>query len=129
MKKARIVLGLGVAAAALLIGGTAATASGSASDKPSPPPTPAWVNADGTIDESKMPETMPLIGPDGEVVKDANGKTLMVKTRGLLDPAGPPAGPRFAPEPKAGEKRSTETDAEGRVTERVQAEPSVPPAS
>jgi hypothetical protein len=42
---------------------------------PPPPPTPEWVNADGTVDESKMPEEMPLMGPDGKVVKDANGKT------------------------------------------------------
>lgn len=30
---------------------------------------------------SKMPEELPLIGADGKVVKDADGKTLMVKTR------------------------------------------------
>ncbi|WP_247608127.1 hypothetical protein [Streptomyces sp. SS52] len=33
------------------------------------------------MDESKMPEETPLMGPDGKVVKEANGKTLMVKTR------------------------------------------------
>ncbi|WP_329256749.1 hypothetical protein [Streptomyces pseudovenezuelae] len=48
---------------------------------PLAPPAPEWGNPDGTVDESKMPEEMPLMGPDGRVVKDANGKTLMVETR------------------------------------------------
>ncbi|MFE4831909.1 hypothetical protein [Streptomyces sp. NPDC056672] len=42
---------------------------------PPAPPTPVWVNPDGTVDESKMPEELPLIGADGKVVEDANGKT------------------------------------------------------
>ncbi|WP_406100856.1 hypothetical protein OG698_01075 [Streptomyces sp. NBC_01003] len=120
---------MGTAVAALLIGAAAATASGAQSETPPPPPTPAWVNADGTVDESKMPEAMPLIGADGKVVKDANGKTLKVKTRGLLKPSGAPVAPKSAPAPKAGETRTTETDADGRVTENVQAQPSVPPAN
>ncbi|WP_432168192.1 hypothetical protein [Streptomyces sp. bgisy031] len=127
MKKMRIATGTAVAA--LLIGAAAATASGAQSETPPPPPTPEWVNADGTVDESKMPESMPLIGADGKVVKDANGKTLRVKTRGLLKPSGAPEAPRSATAPKAGETRTTETDADGRVTENVQAQPSVPPAS
>lgn len=32
---------------------------------PLAPPTPEWVNPDGTVDESKMLEEMPLMGPDG----------------------------------------------------------------
>jgi hypothetical protein len=72
-----------------------------------------------------MPETMPLIGSDGKVAKDANGKTLKVKTRGLLNPSGAPV----TLKPKAGENRSTETDADGRVPENIQVGPSVPPAS
>ncbi|MFG2523493.1 hypothetical protein [Streptomyces sp. NPDC048527] len=96
---------------------------------PPPPPTPEWVNADGTVGESKMPETMPLIGSDGKVAKDANGKTLRVTTYGLFNPSGAPVAPQSAPKTKAGETRSTETDADGRVTENVQAQPSVPPAN
>ncbi|RMB86713.1 hypothetical protein [Streptomyces shenzhenensis] len=45
-----------------------------------------------------------LIGAAGKVVKDANGT-------------------------KAEETRTMETDADGRVTENVQAQPSVPPAN
>ncbi|MFI1677348.1 hypothetical protein [Streptomyces sp. NPDC020607] len=127
MKKTRIALGTAVAA--LLIGAAAATASSAQPDKPPAPPTPAWVNADGTVDESKMPSTMPLIGSDGKVVKDANGKTLMVKTRGLLAPSGAPVAPESAPRLTPGENRSIETDEDGRVTENVEAVPSVPPAS
>ncbi|MEU6604709.1 hypothetical protein ABZ922_06505 [Streptomyces shenzhenensis] len=41
---------------ALLIGAAAATASGAQPETPSPPPTPEWVDADGTVDESKLPE-------------------------------------------------------------------------
>ncbi|MFD5123554.1 hypothetical protein [Streptomyces sp. NPDC058385] len=76
-----------------------------------------------------MPESMPLIGADGKVVKDANGKTIKVKTRGLLKPSGAPVVPKSAPAPKAGETRTTEADADGRLTENVQAQPSVPPAN
>ncbi|OSZ57670.1 hypothetical protein OQI_26090 [Streptomyces pharetrae CZA14] len=73
-----------------------------------------------------MPEELPLIGPDGKVVKDANGKTLMVKTRVEIAQSGAPQAP--AAGPRAGEKRSTSTDAEGRTTETVEVKPSVPPA-
>ncbi|MBC9723807.1 hypothetical protein H8R17_02000 [Streptomyces sp. TRM68367] len=80
-----------------------------------------------------MPESLPLIGADGKVVKDAKGKTLKVKTRGLLNPSGAPVapqyGPQSAPNLKAGENRSVETDADGRVTENIQVRPSVPPAN
>lgn len=72
---------------------------------------------------------MPLIGSDGKVVKDTNGKTLRIKTCSLLNPSGAPVTPQPAPRRKAGENRSTETDADGRVTQHVQVRPSVPPAS
>ncbi|MFE0131002.1 hypothetical protein ACFWY6_05375 [Streptomyces sp. NPDC059037] len=70
--------GMGTAVAALLIGAAAATASGAQSS----PPTPDWVNAEGAVDEGSLPETMPLIGADGTVAKDANGKKLKARTRG-----------------------------------------------
>ncbi|MEU8868869.1 hypothetical protein [Streptomyces umbrinus] len=116
----------GTAIAALLIGAAPVTASGSESETAPPPapPTPEWGNADGTIDEGRMPETMPLIGSDGKVAEDANGRALRVKTRGLLNPSGAPV----TPKPKAGENRSTETDVDERVPENIQVGPSVPPA-
>ncbi|MEU1300904.1 hypothetical protein [Streptomyces shenzhenensis] len=54
MKKVR--KAMGTAVAALLIGAAAATVSGAQPETPPPPPTPEWVNADGTVDESKLPE-------------------------------------------------------------------------
>lgn len=80
----------------------------------------------GTVDEAKLPEELPLIGADGPPVKDENGKTLMVKTRVTISQADVPQAPVAGP--RAVEKRSTSTDAEGRKTETVEIEPSVPPA-
>ncbi|MFE9687933.1 hypothetical protein [Streptomyces sp. NPDC006285] len=135
MKKTRVSLAVGTVAGVLLMGALAVNAT--ADDAPRPadsgqaekaavPPTPEWVNPDGTVDESKMPEELPLIGADGKVVKDANGKTLMVETRVKFAESGAPQGPVAGPQ--ADEKRSTSTDAEGRKTETVEVEPSVPPA-
>ncbi|WP_327425417.1 hypothetical protein OG963_00655 [Streptomyces sp. NBC_01707] len=134
MKKIRVSLVVGAMAGMMLLGG-ALMANASADGGPLPAdngqaekaaPTPEWVNPDGTVDESKMPEELPLIGADGKPVKDENGKTLMVKTRVKISqpdaPQAPVAGPR------AVEKRSTSTDAEGRKTETVEIKPSVPPA-
>ncbi|MCX5123552.1 MULTISPECIES: hypothetical protein [unclassified Streptomyces] len=92
---------------------------------PPAPPKPPWVNPDGTVDASKLPAELPLIGADGKVVKDANGKTLMVKPGVEMKP-GAPQGPVAGP--RAGEKRSFSTDAEGRKTETVEVKPSVPPS-
>lgn len=136
MKKARISIAVAAASAALLVGGIAVNASAeerpaksdrpATNERPPAPPTPEWVNPDGTVDESKMPAKMPLIGSDGKVVKNKDGKPLMVKTRGALKPSGPPVAP---PGSKAGEKRSTEKDADGRKVEKIETEPSVPPAN
>ncbi|MGW0826360.1 hypothetical protein [Streptomyces sp. NPDC002845] len=138
MKKTRVSLAVGAVAGVLLLGAVAANASADEGPRPADsgqaekaavppaPPTPEWVNPDGTVDESKMPEELPLIGADGKVVKDANGKTVMVKTRVKLAQSGAPQG--LVAGPRAGEKRSTSTDAEGRKTETVEVKPSVPPA-
>ncbi|MFE0948397.1 MULTISPECIES: hypothetical protein [Streptomyces] len=132
MKKTRMSLAVGAVAGVLLLGGLAMNASADESPSsgqtekaavPPAPPTPEWVNPDGTVDESKMPEEMPLMGADGKVVKDADGKPLMVKTRlEFAESVAPMVGPR------AVEKRSVSTDAEGRKTEIIEVEPSVPPA-
>lgn len=136
MKKSRISIAAAAASGALLVGAFAVNAfveepvqpakSGrpATNERPPEPPTPEWVNPDGTVDVSKIPEEMPLIGSDGKVVKGADGKPLMVKTRGGLNPSGPPVAP--APGPKAGESRSTEKGADG---ETAEIKPSVPPAS
>lgn len=33
-----------------------------------PPPPPPWVNADGTVDHSRMPDQIPVLNSRGEVV-------------------------------------------------------------
>ncbi|MGH1556071.1 hypothetical protein ACRAWF_42675 [Streptomyces sp. L7] len=138
MKKTRISLAGGAVAGVLLLGALAVNASANEAPRPADsgqaekaavppaPPTPEWVNPDGTVDESKMPEELPLIGADGKVVKDADGKTLMVKTR-RQDRAVRCAPGALSRSPGR-EKRSTSTDAEGRKTETVEVEASVPPA-
>ena len=138
MKKTRVSLAAGAVAGVLLLGALAVNAFADEASRPADsgqvekaavppaPPTPEWVNPDGTVDESKMPEELPLIGADGKVVKDANGKTLMVKTRVKIAQSGAPQAPVAGLQ--AGEKRSTSTDADGRTTETVEVEPSVPPA-
>ncbi|WP_212910913.1 hypothetical protein [Streptomyces sp. TS71-3] len=50
----------------------------------------------------------------------------MVKTQVQFVQSGAPQAPVAGP--RAGEKRSTSTDAEGRRTETVEVRPSVPPA-
>ncbi|MFE0876197.1 hypothetical protein ACFW4X_15255 [Streptomyces smyrnaeus] len=139
MKKARKSVAVAAASGALLVGAVVVTASteepgGPAKSdrpvtdgRPPEPPTPEWVNPDGTVDESKMPEELPLIGSDGKVVKNADGKPLMVKTRGGLKPSGPPVAP--APGATAGESRSKEKGEDGRASEKLKIEPSVPPAN
>ncbi|GGZ20216.1 hypothetical protein [Streptomyces poonensis] len=138
MKKTRVSLAAGAVAGVLPLGALTAHASADEAPRPadsgqaekaavpSAPPTPEWVNPDGTVDESKIPEELPLIGADGKEVKDANGKTLMVKTRVEIAQSDPPQASVTGP--RAGKKRSTSTDAEGRKRETVEVMPSVPPA-
>lgn len=60
-------------------------------DEP-PPPTPPWLQADGTIDPSKAPDTFEVSGPDGETVVCENGRTLKVPKELLFGaPAETPA--------------------------------------
>ncbi len=60
--------------AGLGVGTTVALAAGDG-----PPPPPPWVNEDGTVDESKIPDYAPVIGSDGKPVKDENGRQVKVK--------------------------------------------------
>ncbi|WP_328688088.1 hypothetical protein OHA74_53255 [Streptomyces phaeochromogenes] len=120
-----------VATAALLIGGVmsiSASASGAdsgpASSTSEPPPLPPWVNADGTVDNSKMPDKVPVVGPDGKPLKDAQGNEVYVDPRSF-DPQTDLSEKRAVPD----EKRWTETDENGVTTEHVEVEPTVPAAA
>lgn len=54
------------------------------------PDRPDWVRQDGTVDESKRPERIPVVGPDGELVRDKNGKPVTIDFDELLDLDAPP---------------------------------------
>ncbi|MFG2563456.1 hypothetical protein [Streptomyces sp. NPDC048496] len=110
---------------------TGALTAAEASDIPPPPPAPEWVNADGTIDESKLPSEMPVIGPDGADLKDAEGNPVMADPRGgepdyepeprcSRCPVDPPPGP------DAGDTHSVETDSNGDTVEVVDVGSDVP---
>jgi hypothetical protein len=75
------------AAAALLALVAAGAVYAVTNDEP-PPPTPPWIQADGQIDLTKVPETFEVSGPDGETVVCGNGRTLKVRKELLF---GPPA--------------------------------------
>lgn len=44
------------------------TVAAGVSKADAPPPDPPWVRADGTIDESKLPDIMPVAGPGGRQI-------------------------------------------------------------
>jgi hypothetical protein len=52
------------------------------SNAPSPfvsdqnPPPPEWVKTDGSVDASKVPEELPVLGGDGAPAKDSGGRAL-----------------------------------------------------
>lgn len=52
------------AAATAAVGLGAAASADTAETDPPPPP---WVNEDGTVDLSEVPDQLPVSGPDGEV--------------------------------------------------------------
>lgn len=113
-----------VIAGLLILGGSAVATSATASDTPPPPPAPEWVNPDGTVNDAKLPESLPVMGSDGKPLKDADGNQVMVKSR--MDTAAP--GARSAQKALPGEKRWTETDKNGATVEHVEVEPTAPAA-
>lgn len=95
-----IIVALGAAAAQGTGGGAV----------PDPPP---WANPDGTIDDSQLPEQIPVLGDDGMPLLDANGDPVTLTRDEVAGP--PPDGPGF-PDPNAGE-RSVSLDEDGNVVE------------
>lgn len=64
-----IILSAGVGA------GVAAAAVGASSG---PPPAPPWVRPDGTVDVSKLPTRIEVLGGDGRVLRDEAGRPVVV---------------------------------------------------
>lgn len=48
-----------------------------------PPPLPAWVNPDGTVNQSKLPKRIEIAGPNGQPVIGPSGRPITI-------PTGPP---------------------------------------
>lgn len=65
-----------------------------------PPPRPPWVRDDNrSVDVSKLPEYLPIVGPDGELLRNADGSVKMVRTRSQpADRTSAPAKKVSAPE-------------------------------
>ncbi len=80
----RTILSVVTAGLALTGGLVAGTAIAIAAGE-GPPPPPPWVNSDGTVDESKIPDFAPALDGDGEVIKGNDGRPVMVKVE-----KGPP---------------------------------------
>jgi len=91
---------------------------------PQPPPNsaPPWVGANGMVDVSKMPREAPILGFDGNELRDAQGNLVMIPLKALTeDPEDPAAQAALA----AAEKLRT-ADAQ-RKGIRVPAAPSPAP--
>lgn len=58
--------------------GVAASLGMAAAQENSDPAPPSWVNSDGTVDANNVPNSLPLVGPNGEFVRDLNGTVVTV---------------------------------------------------
>lgn len=107
-----------VASGAVAVGTQDHTPSGSA-DPNNPPPKPAWVNVDGTVDPSKMPGCIKVIGSHGRPVSKGNGEPVCVPRREVVQgPLGPP------PEnPRAVNARNRALEEERRIVELPKSSP------
>jgi hypothetical protein len=47
------------------------------------PSRPLWVRADGSVDMTRAPEQLPVVGSNGEALRDANGRPVMEDLRQL----------------------------------------------
>ncbi|MFE7467388.1 hypothetical protein ACFU6R_25240 [Streptomyces sp. NPDC057499] len=123
MKKSRISVVAAVVAALFVTG--ALTAAAASEDIPPPPPAPEWVNADGSIDDSSLPSSIPVIGPDGEDLVDSKGNPVMADLRAEEPDYEPmprcPRCPGDEPPPVGPtDTHSVETDSDGENMEVVE---------
>ncbi len=54
------------------------------------PPLPAWINADGTTDFSKMPDCIPIVDQTGKLSVDAKGQPRCLPKQKLMEAPPPP---------------------------------------
>ena len=107
-KVSLIVAGLCVAFVAAIAG-----AAGAFADNPEPP-SPPWVGADGRVDPDQAPATVPVVGPNGEILTDFLGLELEVAF------ASPPE------EPAQIISRSFTVNPDGSIAEEVETAPQNP---
>ncbi len=88
---------------AALIGFGAVVGSVASANDPTPP-SPAWVNPDGSVDESKLPTDMPVVDSEGRIIP---GKTFNARedARGPAGGAKPPTAAELKAEKEKGIKR------------------------
>lgn len=110
-----------LAGTAILLNGWVLTTT--ASERPAAPPRPPWIKADGTVDRTKLPDRMPVMGPDGKPAEDASGRQITVDVR----PPGRPTGQQNKNDP-SGSNRRVEKGENGAVNEIFEVKPSSPPA-
>ncbi len=86
-----------------LLGLGAVVGSVATADDPTPP-RPAWVNPDGSVDESKLPTNMPVLDSQGRVIP---GQTHNAReaVRGPAGGAKPPTAAELKAEKDKGVKR------------------------
>jgi hypothetical protein len=84
-------------------------------DGPAPP---AWVNADGTVDFSRMPKELPVAGPDGEPLEDELGRELCANIQ--PDLTSPPTEARGAEIPPPGTRELSREVKDGVETVTVE---------
>lgn len=60
-------------------------------DRRLPSPRPPWINPDGTTDVEKMPDCIPVGGPDGKRIRHADGTEVCIEFRERFQP--PTGGP------------------------------------
>ncbi|MEU9674585.1 hypothetical protein AB0D92_13750 [Streptomyces parvus] len=109
--------------ASVMLAAGAITAT--ASDIEPIPDPPTWVGPGGKIDDSKLPSEIPVVGQDGEILKNASGEAITVDPRAGSEPDYDPA-PRCPrcpeeppPGPDIGDAHTTGTSEEGFVEEVV----------
>lgn len=108
----------GFLAGAVLVVGFTSFGVGMAATQDSSPPPPPWIRADGTLDRSRLPECIIVLGNDGQPVLDGKRKPVCMPSAEIFaSPAAPPG----EKEPKSAKILRQHKDKEGR--EIIEVEP------
>jgi len=78
-----------LAGALLLTGLGTYTLGAVAANIGGPPGPPPWAKANGVVDLDKVPACLERVGPDGQIVKDSNGRPACVPREQVFAPPPP----------------------------------------